>query len=545
MRKKEVTGFALIFGYLGIFLMFIGLLTGVPLLWLIGYPEEQACLWDFLIPVISYIVLGAILYFALIFKRKRARFMRYEDRHLLFLIWVMAVVAGALPFFLAGIFHGMNMNFSESIFEATSAYSTTGLTAYKDFIDVPGAFAPHVFLFHRAEMQFVGAAGLVLLLSSILSSNGGGMSLFASEGHTDRLMPNLGQTAKVIFGILTGYALVGTLALWFAGVPFFEALVIAMCALAGGGMAPRSLNIAAYRDFPGNAVFSCSSLAVEIIVMVLALLSATSFVLHLFLLKGQWKKFFRDDEVRFAVILLVLGTVLVGLGACYVYSREHSVAFGTNAGETFRSASFYVVSSLSTSGFGNTSMEGMIALGKPFIYISTMLMVIGGGVGSTGGGIKQYRIVISLRSLFASIRYRYSPTRALNPTLTFRYGEKRQLDQAAVSEAHNYGLLFLVGLIGSSVLICFLPEINPEIALFNVASGMSGTGLSMIDFPAYGAAHPFAYHFLLWIQSIGMLLGRLEIMPMIDSVRNYIEEFRFYRQRGKRRREERRAHLDM
>lgn len=535
--KKEATGFRLIFGYLGIFLMFIGLLTGIPLLLLIFYPEEQTCLFDFLIPIAIYEVVGALLYFTLIFKRKKANFMRCEDRHLLFLIWIFAVIAGALPFIFANIYHGLNMNWSEAFFESTSAYSTTGLTCYKDFLDTPGAYCPHVFLFHRAEMQFVGGAGLVLMLASILAGSGGGMSLFSSEGHNDRLMPNVGKTAKIIFGIMTGYMVVGAFALWLAGVAPYEAVVISMCAVSGGGMTPVSTSIAYYRTAPGNGVLPCNPLAIEIITMFLVLLSAISFVLHTLLLTGKWKKFFRDDETKFALILIVVGTVFAGLGACYAYSKQNSVAFGTNAGEAFRDAAFYIVASASTSGFCNTSMADMVALGKPLTYLCIIFMIFGGGVGSCGGGIKQYRIVVCIKDLLADIRYRFSPTHSINPSLTYRYGEMKQLDQKTVKDAHNYALLFLGVFLGITTFLCFLPEIDPEMAMYDVASGMSNTGLSLIDFVAYGQAHPHAYHFLLWALSIGMLLGRLEIMPLVDSVRNYVEEFRYMNNNRRRKKE--------
>jgi hypothetical protein len=51
--KKEVKGFRLIFGYLGIFLMFEGLVTVLPLAVLPFYPSEWVCFLDFLLPVSS------------------------------------------------------------------------------------------------------------------------------------------------------------------------------------------------------------------------------------------------------------------------------------------------------------------------------------------------------------------------------------------------------------------------------------------------------------------------------------------------------------
>ncbi len=523
--KKEATGFRLIFGYLGIFMVFIGLLTALPLVMLIFYPEEKACIPDFLCPLVIYVVIGLILYFTLIFKRKKKPFARCEDRHLLMLIWIFAILAGALPFLHANMTHGMDMNFSESIFEATSAYSTTGLTCFKDYIDVEGAFAPHVFVYHRAQMQFVGGAGLVLVLACILSSSGS-MSLFSSEGHNDRIMPNMGHTAKIIFGIMAGYAVVGTLALWLAGMPLFDAWIISLCSISGGGMAPTSQSIAFYRTVQSNGIFSTSFLAIQIIVSLLSMFSAVSYVLHVMLLKGKVLKFFRDAEIKFALFMIAFCTLFAGVGACYAYSKANSVAFGTNWGELFGNSLFYVITSAATTGFSSLDSASFLALGKPIIFACVLLMLIGGGMGSAGGGIKQYRVILCLKDLLRNIKYRFSSNRTLNPTTLYRYGERKQIEEGKFKEAHNYAVLYLILFISSSALLCVLPDIDPEKAMFDVSSGMSNTGLALIDYVSYGKLHPHAYPVLLWILSIGMLLGRLEIMPFIDAIRNYSLEFK-------------------
>ncbi len=534
--KKEATGFRLVFGYLGIFMIFIGLLTGLPLVLLAFYPSEKECLVDFLCPVVIYIVIGLILYFTLIFKRKRMPFVRCEDRHLLMLIWVFAIIAGALPFIHANLAHGMDMGFSESIFEATSAYSTTGLTCFKDFIDVEGAFAPHIFVYHRAQMQFVGGAGLVLVLACILSSSGN-MSLFSSEGHNDRIMPHMGHTAKIIFGIMFGYTVIGTLALWIAGMPIYDALIISMCSISGGGMAPTTGSIGYYRTITSNGIFTTSSIAIEIIVSLLSMFSAVSYVLHFMLIRGKIGKFFKDAEIKFALAMILLCTVFAGVGACYSYSKLNSVKFGTNSLELFRESLFYVITSAATTGFSTLNSAGFAVLGKPLVFICVLLMLIGGGMGSAGGGIKQYRIILCLKDLARNIKYRFSSTRTLNPTAIYRYGERSQIDDSKFKEAHNYAVLYLILFIASSALLTVLPDIDPEKAMFDVASGMSNTGLALIDYVGYGKAHPHAYPVLLWILSLGMLLGRLEIMPLIDTIRNYILEFKAINSENRRKRE--------
>lgn len=526
--RKEVTGFPLVLGYLGYFLFFIGLLDLVPLILIAFYPSEWSCYKDFLIPGLASIVLGLVLSFVFIYKKPRARFARNEDSALLVLIWIAAVIMGAMPFFIANLFGDMSMTFSESIFESTSAYATTGLSVFKDFVDVTGAYCPHVFCFHRSFMQFIGGVGLVLIVASVLRDRDN-LKLYFAEGHNDKLLPSLGRSAKLIFGIYTGYTLMGTLAFWLAGMDVFDALNHAMCALSTAGFSTHSASLTYFETSTGNGILACSPLAIEIIAIVLMLLGATSFVLHTFLFTGKFRKFAEDSEVKFAFFLIVFCSII---GFC---SAANSLPSGwtSNAGTAFRQSFFMLVSSITTTGFANCSINEFLALGKPVILLSIILMTIGGGVGSTGGGIKQYRVWVDLKDLIWSLRYRFSSSRTLNSKTTVRYGEFKELDEGTETEAHNYAILYIVALLVGTLLCCFLPDFSVEEATYEFASSLSGTGLSIVDFLAYSDAHassfPAAYPCLLWILSVGMFIGRLEILPLYYAARNISDEIAYYK----------------
>mgnify|MGYP002515423393 CR=1 FL=1 len=523
--KKEVRGFQLIFGYLGVFLFLIGALNLVPLLMLAFYPNESGCWYLFAIPSLGYVAIGALLYFLLLFHRKRARFARFENSQLLLLAWIMAVLAGALPFFLGNCFGLMKMNFSESVFESASAFSTTGLTVFKDYVDTPNAFAPHVFCFHRSLMQFIGGVGLVLLLESVLGSSS--TSLYMSEGHSDKLLPSIAKSARLIFGIYFGYTALGSLALWLAGMDLFDAVNHSMCALSGGGMSTHSSSVAYFRNSSGNGVLPANSIAIEIILMALVIMSGISFLLHTFLLRFKWKKFAKDDEVRFAFCSMLFASIVMSVSGTMNLMNINGGDFFSSFGQGIRESVFYVIASATTSGFANTSLQGMLNLGKPLLWTCTVLMLIGGGAGSCGGGIKQYRVCLCMKDLWYSLKYRFTPSHQINPRTTYRYGKLSPLGDDTVKEAHNYSLLFLI-VFGLSVLILiFLPEFDAEEAAFDVASGMSNTGLAATDFVSYGLRHPAEYPIALWTLSAGMILGRLEIMPLFYALRNVREEIAF------------------
>jgi hypothetical protein len=102
--KKEAKGFRLIFGYLGIFLMFEGLVTILPFFWLFIRANG---LWplDFVIPAgLVGIVLGAAFFFGLIAGRgRKAHFARNDDALAFGFALAFAVVLGSLPFYFTEI----------------------------------------------------------------------------------------------------------------------------------------------------------------------------------------------------------------------------------------------------------------------------------------------------------------------------------------------------------------------------------------------------------------------------------------------------------
>ena len=548
-NQKEVSGYRLILGYLGIFLILIGLISALPMSVVIFFPDEVGALPVFGGIAAWNIALGLAFYFIFIFKRKRSRFYRRQETVLLMFTWLAAIISGAAPFTIMGMLGQIGMTFSDAFFEATSGYSTTGLTLFKDFIDVPGAYCSHVLTFHRALMNFIGGVGLVLLVASVLGAGGGGMTLYVSEGHNDRLLPNIAKSAKLIFGIYLFYTVIGVVALMLAGMPVFDAVCHSMSALSGGGFSPRADNVAAFRFLEGQtlpgAFMPVNSLSIEIIIMVLVTLSAISFMLHTFLLRFRFRDFFRDDEIRFAFIAEALFFSVAFIGAL-ITTQAVRVGFFGGVGEITRMTFFYTIGCFTNSGFASTTPDvsmfsfhfldtgtgGASFVGHGYLVAMVCLMLVGGGMGSSAGGIKQYRVAVAMRSLYYSLRYRFASPHHLYPKLTTRYGETHELDDETIGESFRYIFLFLgmFLLIVLIVLIADPAKYSIESAVFDVASAVSNTGLSWVIGPVYVGARSAQTIVVTWALSMGMLLGRLEILPAAYAISNVPLEIRHRRQ---------------
>ncbi len=537
-KTRVANGYKLIFGYLGIFMALIGVITLIPLLMIAFYWKEWTCWADFVIPGGSAIFLGLALYFIFLFHAEKAKLEKHQDSVLLVAIWLFAVALGAFPFFLMGKVDGAGHTYSytEAFFESTSGYATTGFTIFKDVLDGASAFSsssetftpfcPHIFLFYRSFTQFIGGVGLVLIVASVISDRYG-MKLNYAEGHNDKLLPNLGKSAKIILSIYTAYILLGTLALWLFGMDWFDALNHSIAALATGGFSTRSTSITYFIDasYVGNGILPYNQWGMEITMCVLMLLGATSFVLHLNLIRFKWKKFFRDCEVRFAAIFLVIVTLLMAVGIMTGMEDNNGAIIGTNYdfGTALHYAAFQTISCLTTTGFSNVAY--IVHLGSAALFLSVICMIIGGGMGSTAGAIKQYRIILISKEIHWDFKYRFAPSRMLYPHLITRAGETKEVEVGEYKDASLYALFYLGVLAVGSLALSFFPGYNFQEGIYEFASGLSGTGNTIVDFYAYKATYSlFAYDSTLWILSIAMFIGRLEITPVYFALYRTIRD---------------------
>lgn len=537
-KVREAKGIRLILGYFGLFMIVEGLVTIFPLLILAFYPKEWECYLDFVIPGVSYMFLGLFIYLCTTAFRKKGKLQKNEDSLLLVLLWLSALFIGAIPFYLTAFpeFNNGNeavnlgMSFTDSFFESTSGYSATGLTVFPKKAFLTGVDSSeyqwaHVFLFHRAIMQFVGGVGLVLLVASVISSKNN-FKLFFAEGHNDRLLPNLGKNAKLIFGIYFGWIVFGSLALWLAGMTPFDSFCHATAAIATGGFSTRYSSImfyseATYSSFTnGNLLYTGNALAIEGITIVLMFAGATNFVLHTFLLTGKIKSFSKDVEIKTATALIIFSTILTAVLTfsehTYYYEEMESISIWLSLRYNF----YNIVSSITTTGF--TNFPNLAYLGHFSIFIGLIVMSIGGGMGSTAGALKQYRFALLFKEFSSSFKNRNSSDRYLHTNPITRLGQTKEVDEESVKEATDYAILYISFiLLGTIGLLC-LKNMNLEEAAYEWGSSLSGTGISIIDFASYkannGTVH---YNVLLWLLDLAMFLGRLEILPAFYGFRRF------------------------
>lgn len=469
---------------LGIMLKITSVFFLFPLIILPFYQEDIKDAYVFIVTSLISLTLGVIL--SLIpEKDQQANMTIGQDSIFVVFVWGVVSVLSAIPFML-----GMNMSFTHAVFESVSGWTTTGLSV----VDVTQT--SHIFLFYRSLIQFFGGVGLILIFVSALSATFG-LRLYNSEGHSDRLFPNLLSSSRMILSIYSGYFVSGTVLYVLFGMPVFDAVNHSMAALSTGGFSTKAMSIGAYNSF-----------SIELITIILMILGSTNFAIHLLLISGKFKKFFKLGEIKFMFLLLGVTVPLIGYN---LFITTYSNGF-----VAFRHSLFQIVSALTTTGFQTVPLDSWPSFS---ITILVFLMIIGGGVNSTAGGIKYTRVHLMLKAMIWSIIKKLKPAHYIHEKSIIKPEGKYYPTDLEISESYHYSLLYLV-ILAIGTLIMTYYGYTLEQALFEFSSALSTVGIST---GLTGATTPDV---ILWVQTIGMFLGRLEIIVVFIAMLKIFSRFK-------------------
>jgi trk system potassium uptake protein TrkH len=164
-------------------------------------------------------------------------------------------------------------------------------------------------------------------------------------------------------------------------------------------------------------------------------------------------------------------------------------------------AFFLGMSAQTTAGFTTLDLNSIDDSAKLSMIIS---MLIGGGVGSTAGGIKLLRFLILLRLIQVILQRTTMPSQAVQyPKLGGKLLEDTEVQRVLIL------ILLFIGIIVISWLFFLMYGYAPMNALFEVVSASAtvglSTGVTAADMPVL----------LKLILCLDMLFGRLEIIALL------------------------------
>ena len=149
-----------------------------------------------------------------------------------------------------------------------------------------------------------------------------------------------------------------------------------------------------------------------------------------------------------------------------------------------------------------------------------LMMLIGGGVGSTAGGLKLSRVYLMLRLAKLNLKKRISPDRKVEAPSYIKAEGKTPIDMELASDTTGFVVWYLGLFILGTSLIMITANCTLQEAMFEFASALGTVGLSI------GLTTPTTNAGTLIIEMVGMLLGRLEIFIVFLSIISGLTSFR-------------------
>jgi trk system potassium uptake protein TrkH len=464
--------------FIGDACLLLALALLIPLIVAFIYNEPQ-----YYVPFIfSALISGIIgLLFIKIFKRE-VEFNLKCAMIFSTIIWLIACALAALPYFFSG-----ELSYLNAYFEAMSGFTTTGFSMYP-LLDV---VSPTI-NFYRGFTQWIGGLGIIFLLLALLRSTGADvLRLYLAEGREERLRPSIKHSTKIIVYMYLFFTAIAITLFYVAGMPLFDSVFHAFSALSTGGFAMHNTSLLFY-----NSVW------IEIAAMIIMMIGATNFALLYTVFKGNWREYFQDIETKVAYSLIVLSVFLVTL---FLYNNQ---VYGNDILLNFRYALFQMISAITTTGLQTAFYPDLLAkwigIGT---FLITILMIIGAGSLSTGGGIKWLRLGILLKGITWQVKSFILPGKAVMAKKIHHVTDLKITDEILRITSAFVFTYFVIYIVSVIIVLIYYPDISRVI--FEVASALSNVGLSS------GIILPTSPDPVKVVFMVDMWMGRLEIWPVL------------------------------
>lgn len=408
--------------------------------------------------------------------------------------WFALGFVGGLPFVLEGSIPDP----AGALFEAVSGFTTTGATVVSNVDALTRATN-----LWRCLMHWMGGMGIVVFFVAVFPQLGvGAKHLFRTEVAgpiSGGLRPKIRQTATALWWIYGGLTALCTVLLVAAGMPLYDAICHAMSTLGTGGYSTKSASVGFWQD---NSL-------IHWIIIVFMLLAGLNFGLYYDLLRGRWRDFYRNYELRF--YLTVNAVVVAIVAATYVSPTGE----GRPILETVRHATFQTLAVTTTTGFMTEDWETYAPVAQ-FALFACMFM--GACAGSTAGGLKASRVFILGKAIFLELGSLVRP----HVVTSLRIGRGTVPNEIVRSVLIFFGAFILVFLTTSVLLMGMnLPVAaeNPTAAdRFVTATSATIACLSSVG-PGFGGVGPTANFGAIpavgkVLLSLCMIAGRLELFVL-------------------------------
>ena len=410
------------------------------------------------------------------------------------LAWIGFSALGALPLLLH-----TRCDYLDAFFETMSGFTTTGITVFTGLDMLPDSI-----VFWRSLTQWIGGLGILAFFLAIVARGRVSHHLFSAESHkieNRRPVPGLLNTLRILLSIYIAFRALVALLLLLGGMSVLDSVCHSFTALSTGGFSPHDASIG---FFDGTGEWN--NVLIQYVLILGMLLGGINFLVHYRVLRANLRALWDNTEMRWWWALVVLFTAVIFFERLLVVSTSQTGG-GIGAVEhDLRTCLFQTVSRLTTTGFTTSDIGGPY-FGVVARQLFLVMMVIGGCVGSTGGGIKVLRVGMLFRLVRSQVARAVLPRRAVNPVVI----DGKIVEDQEMARAAGLFFAWIAILVLGGVVTAALSDLGGYSAFSGMFSAMGNIGPCYIPVPGMAALHPVVK--MLYI--LGMLAGRLEIVPVL------------------------------
>lgn len=461
--------------YIGKVLIGLSLLFIFPIIVSLIYHES---IIPFLIPLLMSLTLGLLLN---LLKANEKNIFSKDGFNIVALSWIIVSLIVALPFYI-----NKDAGYVDSLFEAVSGLTTTGATIFKD-VEVLNKGI----LFWRSFSHFIGGMGVLTFVMAIIPLSRRDNSLHVLKAEMPgpsvaKIVPSTKKMLLYLYSIYLGLTFIEVVLLLLGKMDFFDSLLISMGTAGTGGFSILNTSLAIYSSF-------C-----KYVVAIFMFLFGVNFNVYFLIIMKDIKNALNSEELKVYIGIFIFSVLFIILNTYSMFD---------NIGEVIMESIFHVSSIMTSTGY---------SIGDINIYptccqiLFLVLMLISACAGSTCGGFKITRLIIIAKTIKKDIQQVIYPQRVKTIKL-----EGRKVEEEVVHNTCTFMFLYFIIIVLLIFLVSFdgfslQDNINAVFTTF----GNVGLCFGISDFSIFSS---FSKIFL----TIGMLLGRLEIFPIIVFFSSY------------------------
>ena len=475
----------MVFHIIGRILQVDSILLLFPFITAIIYGEAAQIKSYLLVSVLTFI-LGTGL--TLFIKPKSRVIYAKEGFAVVSLAWVALAAIGAVPFVMTGEI----LSYVDAIFETVSGFTTTGSTILKDVEAMS-----HASLFWRSFTHWIGGMGfLVFVMAIIPNISDRSMHLLKAEvpGPTvGKIVPRIKDTSKILYIIYAALTLAEIIMLCAGKMPLFDSILHSFGTAGTGGFGIKGDSIAYYSPY-------C-----QWVIAVFMLLFGVNFNLFYLLLIKRFFTIIKSSELWCYISIITVSTGVIVINTLNMYEK---------LSDCIRHSFFQVSAIITTTGYMTYDFDLWPNLSKTILLL---LMFLGACAGSTGGGLKISRVMLLFKMIGREIKKLIHPR-----SVSVVKFEGKTVEEKTLSSVSSYFAIYIISILLVFLLISFEPfgmesNFSAAVSCFNnIGPGFDAVGptLSFADYSVFSKL----------VLSAAMLLGRLEIFPLIIAFSSFVHK---------------------